>query len=649
MRFTFDTETARFRPGVMAPELACVSYVVAGQYPQLVHVNNSRDVICTWLRDADLIVAHHAPYDLAVICAHWPDLIPAVFAALSADRITDTKIREQLIMLGFGRFKGHRDKSGKWTKTQYSLDMLARRYLGHQIDKKDPEIEAIRLGFGPLRHLPLDQWPPKAVAYAKEDADLTDRIFQLQEKAPPEFLVNQYAQTRYAFWLHLAKTWGLRTRTEGVTALTQEVERRKEDVKKELMGHGLVRDDGSRDTKEAAALMIKVCTEAQKEVRRNDPTEKMLRDGQTQGSVQLDEDACRYSEDDTMLLYAEYTVLGSILSKDVPALAAGVEFPIHTDFGLAESGRTTSASPNVQNFRRSSDEEGSLTAGLQGIRECFVPRAGHVYFQADYPSLELRTLAQACMSLVGHSELAKVLNADVDPHTSLAAEILGIPYDECKARLKAEKDLPKGSQKPCDNARQTAKVANFGFPGGLGYKSLISFARKSYKVILSEDQARDLKRRWLARWPEMREYFDFVARLTDEDRPVVQLFSNRIRRGCTYTSACNTYFQGLGADCSKLAGWEVSKRCYLEHLKSPLFGSRIVNFVHDEIIGECLDNDQAHDVATELAKVMKDAANRLLPDVPFIDVEPALMAYWSKNAKTIRDENGRLKVWGRDK
>jgi hypothetical protein len=103
-----------------------------------------------------------------------------------------------------------------------------------------------------------------------------------------------------------------------------------------------------------------------------------------------------------------------------------------------------------------------------------------VFVSVDYDFLELRTLAQACLDLVGGSELAKAIRAGEDPHLSMAAEILGIPYSEALARKKdpAIKD-----------ARQLAKAANFGLPGGMGPDNFRAFAWATYRVRLSARQA----------------------------------------------------------------------------------------------------------------------------------------------------------------
>jgi DNA polymerase-1 len=147
--------------------------------------------------------------------------------------------------------------------------------------------------------------------------------------------------------------------------------------------------------------------------------------------------------------------------------------------------------------------------------------------------------------------------------------------------------------------------------------------------------------------PEMRLFFKHVGDLMEQAEEghgiVQQLFSNRWRGGCHYTAACNTYFQGLGADAAKRALYLVTKACYAEP-SSVLYGTRPCNFVHDEIILECDDNERAHDVAKELARVMIVGANEFLPDVP-ARIKPLLARCWSKKAKPVYDANKRLVPW----
>ncbi len=74
---------------------------------------------------------------------------------------------------------------------------------------------------------------------------------------------------------------------------------------------------------------------------------------------------------------------------------------------------------------------------------------------------------------------------------------------------------------------------------------------------------------------------------------IVQLYSHRTRGMVPYTAACNTFFQGLGADGAKAALWDVTLRCYADET-SPLYACRPVNFVHDQILME-VPLERAHE------------------------------------------------------
>jgi hypothetical protein len=80
-------------------------------------------------------------------------------------------------------------------------------------------------------------------------------------------------------------------------------------------------------------------------------------------------------------------------------------------------------------------------------------------------------------------------------------------------------------------------------------------------------------------------------------------------------------------------------------LESPLYGSRLPLFAHDEILGEH-PLSIAPEAATRIAEVMRDCMRYACPthaDAAF--VEPTLMDCWNKQAACVRDANGRLMVW----
>ena len=85
----------------------------------------------------------------------------------------------------------------------------------------------------------------------------------------------------------------------------------------------------------------------------------------------------------------------------------------------------------------------------------------------------------------------------------------------------------------------------------------------------------------------------------------------------------------------------MTKEMYLDTL-SPLYGSRLVNFSHDETIIE-IPEERAHEAAMRQAEVMIQQMRTVVPDV-LVKAEPALMRNWWKNAEAVY-ENGKLVPW----
>ncbi len=198
-----------------------------------------------------------------------------------------------------------------------------------------------------------------------------------------------------------------------------------------------------------------------------------------------------------------------------------------------------------------------------------------------------------------------------------------------------------------------------------------------------------LKDAWLTQWPENNQYFEFIndviehgqvitaemlelwPHLRDVYEPGHQLapgeamqhVSGRVRGGLEYCAAANGYFQGLLADLAKSALRRISRECYdntvrvpeLAHENSvrsayaggpsPLVGSRVIVFAHDEIIAEHPDA-MAHDGATRISEIMVDEMRFYCPDLAkACAAEPTLMKKWFKGAAAVRDANGRLIPW----
>jgi DNA polymerase-1 len=683
----FDTETGLIRPAQAAPPLVCLTSSIPVTGGRLFHVRDDFESpihgneLCSqldyswargaakqhfeWLLTRDPLLGLNIAYDMAVCMNTWRDLAKQIFAAYDDDRVIDVGICQQLV-------DNARGLMTMWVKRQgYSLAALGKRRLGKDRSAEKVDEDAWRLRYAELLDVPLQQWPEAAVKYAIEDSDDTLEVGLDIIRKHEGLLADAPAQTRAAFALHLMACWGVMVDPERVERLREASEGMYEELSEMLVREGLVREDGTRDTKAAQQRMYDVMngriqlTDTGYEKLKKIQKEKGAITAQEAFSKEellkytaLDEKACTESGDEILQAYSRRTQLHNIVNTHIPDLLQGVHTPIQPRYNvLVESGRTSCSKgkkkgqkkkPPLNGFQFQ-NPKGALDyfpLGV-GIRECFIARPGRLFADNDYSGLELHTGAQACKATVGFSRMGDALNRGEDVHLLFAAQMMGITYEEAHVRR---------HDKEVKYHRKLAKVANFGFPGGLGIAGLIGFAH-GYGVKLTEAQCKKLRSDWFKAFPEWVEYFKWVrghidrieaatGKRADEkkgSRSVIeQLYVGRIRGGITFTSGCNTMFQGLGADGAKRGMWEVTKRCYADP-ESILYGVRPVGFIHDEILAEVFE-ELAHEQAYEMAQVMVEGCNQLLPDYP-VRCEPALCKRWMKGPEAVFNFDGRLQPY----
>lgn len=139
----------------------------------------------------------------------------------------------------------------------------------------------------------------------------------------------------------------------------------------------------------------------------------------------------------------------------------------------------------------------------RSVRSLFLPPEGTKWFSCDYSYIELVALASVCKARFGWSKLAEAVadhrtGGGVDPHQRTAAAM---------ARLSVEDflRLPKEQQK---TLRQSAKAVNFARPAGLGDTTFLSYAKASYGVDFTRQEAKDAKKAWLETYSEIRLYLE---------------------------------------------------------------------------------------------------------------------------------------------
>ena len=644
MLIALDSETAEITEDDPVPALTCVQWATDKKEGILDHVQGVSFVRGVLQQDWE-IVLHNGAYDWTVLIKEKPEIFPLLVQAFEDGRIRDTEIYGRMLDIKEGGYKHYRKLKGR-----YTLDGMSKRFLSRELDKSD-----VRLSYGPLRGVPIEQWTEQQRSYALQDPracyDLC-AFLDAKEGEPPD----TRRQVVHAFWLRLMSVQGVPTSEEHVRALLERTVKYSAILLRGgsweafldalhpddrpllpergewagLLREGLVswnkKGEIKRSIKEAQRRIERHLGDS---APRTDPSSKF-----PNGQIQVSAEACELTKDPTMLGYARFTALMDVLNKDADYLRKPWVRP---SYGLAESGRGTCFDPNLQNVKVDG-----------GIRESFQAKRPHntlgLYLDpaedwsfaiADFSSLELCTVAQVCLKVVGYSKLAEMLLSGVDPLSVFAKEL--IHYQGTWQELKAAAKTSTACKEYL--GRQSAKVTLYGLPGGMGVTprtdgsdpALIEFAWSNYRVELTREEAPKLKQLWLELFPEFREYFPAIERLGE---PLPQLGSGRLRGGAGFTERANSMFQGLGGDAAKYAGWLIAKACYYDQ-NSVLYGSRPCLFVHDEFV-VLVPTYKGSECALELSRLMHVGAKTFLPDVT-PHAEPVWSKIWSKSAgsKTI--------------
>lgn len=206
-------------------------------------------------------------------------------------------------------------------------------------------------------------------------------------------------------------------------------------------------------------------------------------------------------------------------------------------------------------------------ASQNSVRSCVIAPPGHVLLERDYNSIELGAYAHVCRAFRyngqpfeswGTSALMDIINSGTDPHSLLATRFRelspdheAISYEELRGRAKGI--APYEYDPAFKMIRDSAKPVNFGVLGGMQPPKFQYWVRSQYgwRWDLRTIEC------WFAAHSAMvydkAEVMDAISWQAEVGLPVVQLWSMRVRGGCTFTSRLNSWFQGLAADGAKRA------------------------------------------------------------------------------------------------
>lgn len=370
------------------------------------------------------------------------------------------------------------------------------------------------------------------------------------------------------------------------------------------------------------------------------------------GAVQYASEVLEHSGDPILKAYAESSSYATYLTKYASMLMEATQVPLTYRIDTMKSTmRSSKTDPPYDQPPRKG-----------GFREAHEPRPGCVFVMADFDQAELRAMAQIHKWWGLGDTLLEMFRNDIDPHVVIAVDILNAEakpgpeggewtYDNLRAARKGKYGEPWAAI--AEEYRQLAKVANFGFRGGLGPTTFVVYARGRGVLGLDVERATFVRDVWRARFPEdvayLREIGEWLSNgpePEDEDSQrqitVALPFTGLVRGGVTYTSGANGNFQHLIAAVLAWTCFEVWKE-QITDFGTGLYGSRVVLPLHDEIILEAPEAT-AHEAAVRLEEVMRAGMTYHLPDVPAA-VQATVSRVWSKNAKRLVDANGRLIPW----
>lgn len=678
----FDCETYLMGPGAIAPKVICLSFVVDDDLDRCALLGNAdpiEDVAGRmFTRAAEeqcILVAHNLAFDFSVLHESYPAIRAPMWEAAEAGMLRCTRVREKLLNLStHGKLDVVPLPDGSTQQIKYNLAVLAKDYFGLDLTEEKSAEDSWRLNYSVLDGEHAEDYPDEAADYAKEDSILAVRVFQAQEERVesdhgPSSLRTDKFHTAVDCALRMMTVRGLAVDHAKVRELEKHIEKELSDDKLEPLYKGQILDrpqpsrpyaNGAKEAdgtpKMTAAKPAKLNTRQLRDLvelvaHAQGYDLKKTPSGEISTDASVLEDLAPHNE--LLALYRHRQEWNKVQTAFLPTLHDAES--IHPDFDvLKETGRTSSfgsklyPSLNIQQIP-------------PVVRPCFKARDGFYLCSIDYSAIELVSLAQKCYSLFGFSKLRDLINAGVDPHAYLGAQ-LALHFHADFRELCEEHDIVddgdkvyevffkcKSSNKPevrefYEHYRTWAKPTGLGYPGGLGAETMVLFSKTVYGVEITIEQAQQMKDIWLATYPEMRRYFHWIESQADplnlDSYAYVTPFG-MYRAGASFCAAANgAGLQSPTGEGAKLAVFRVAKECY--HPEGTLVGSFPVAFIHDEILLE-VPVKKAHDHAHRAAEIMVEAMKVVMTDVK-VRAEPALMLHWDKRADAVY-EGGKLVPW----
>jgi DNA polymerase-1 len=547
-----DTETTMV-PFTQTPDLVTMQAYAGGN--NVYYIPKNEVVNFLKCHGNSFFLLQNAPFDADVIAKEISSM-ETIYGIYDGNRVRDIGVMYRLVhlaQLGFVPFKRN-------------LALLAEKFLGINLVKDET-----RENFGQFLGKSVEEIPEHFLTYGAIDVVATYQIYfklmsHMRRHDKYETMLSHDIQVKGDLALnHIYKNgigFDLARRDEWLAEVDKEMQ-----VQANILATwGWVRGKkGIKDVYERIITMLKL-----------DAVLPRTESGEISSKSEDLEPYKHHSFINALLRYREIEKASSFV-RDITSNRVHPRYNL-----LVNTGRTSCSSPNFQQLPR-----------MGGIREMFGASEGNTLLITDYSAIELSTLAQVTYKNFGYSVMRDLINSGSDLHYETAAECLN----------KNLEDVTK-------DERQKAKAINFGRPGGLGANTLLDYAKSTYGVELTLDEANEWLSTWMAKYPEMDQY------LANEVGHVYTL-TGRKRGNTSYCAEKNTPFQGLAADGAKLALYNLDKA-----------GFKVVGFVHDEIITE-VSEEKADEYIKLQEKIMIDSMRTVVPDVT-VAVESQISEVYTK-------------------
>lgn len=675
----FDTETYLIQPTDAAPKPVCCTW--ADDTSTWITDPGSLETAVIFADPSILYVGQNIAYDLILMMRWHPRLIPDIIRALDEGRVFDTQMRERMLHL--------KNVGGTGFDMFPSLEKMAAKYLKLDLSKDKKGDDIWRLKYGTLDGISFAQWPEEALRYALDDARHTYDVFR-EQGGVHNTQPTEQMQVQAAVVLNGIGVWGFAVNQEKRKIIGDKLESRAKDLhlkidkyrwtgegsqarmmdlvsrawhikqthvlhnKMAITGVGIdqatwsrhilpitdlrsVLEESIRQGAPLVGLQFPPTVdwkEWTKETAKILPEVVMTKKGPSIAGEVLE------SLQDVVEEFKEYTALRHVEKMIENYIAPYKYATAHPRFSpLVSTGRTgckgSGSSGQTQNIPRKDKDSPD-----EAFRTMFEARKGRVLGTVDYSQLELCTLAATIRTMFPNipCTLGDAIDRGMDVHCITGALFLGITYEQMLAGKKTDEKIKE--------TRQASKSINFGKPGGLGVPAMVAYARTNYGVDMSIDQMRQLDRAWQRAWPEIpSKYLRHSADMVDTSptgRFTARTITGRDKANCIYTEGSNYPFQGLAADGAKAAMWAIWKEMALGwywarhfddgygsfYRDSPLNESRIVNFVHDEIVCEHPEGDAGKAALARQESLMVSEMTRICQNKIKISVEGNLSSAW---------------------